>query len=135
MGLLPPASSLRSPSRLYRRELPLSKTQDWLKAERQNWTNLVQHVASFANQRIAAIDEELGKLAPIAGPLESQLESLEWEGPSSNGWWWVKKAEVPLAIEKETEKWGKGGFKGAKWHYFVASKDGNLLKKERGSQT
>jgi hypothetical protein len=90
---------------------------------------------AYANQRIAAIDEEIGRLEvpAVAGPLESQLESLKWEGPSK-GWWWIKKADTPLAIAKQAEKWGKDGFRAAKWHYFVASKDGNLLKKERGSK-
>lgn len=95
-------------------------------AEIRAQVHALEVVLEFLSKYLADL-----KGIPLTGEsLEVRLDSLKWEGPSK-GWWWIKKAAIPAAIEAEVSKWNKDGFKGGRFYYFVASKDGNLLKKER----
>jgi hypothetical protein len=104
-----------------------------LKAERQVWSDFVQYVGAFANQRIAAIDEELQNPTPetISMPLESQLEALPWKEAASRKCEYVRDAPVDLV---EKVRASKGGIKGKDHHFITSSTEPTLFRFKRGSR-
>jgi len=104
-----------------------------LNAERQVWLDFVQYVAAFANQRIAAIDDELqNPEAPqtIPIPLDSQLEALPWKAAASKKCDYVRAAPVDLV---EQVRASRGGIAGKDHHFTASSTEPTLFRFERGS--
>jgi hypothetical protein len=88
---------------------------------------------AFANQRIAAIDDELQHLEASQTissiPLESQLESLPWKEAASKKCDYVRGAPADL-IEKVR---ARGGVKGKDHHFTASSTEPTLFRFKRGS--
>jgi hypothetical protein len=102
-----------------------------LKAERQVWSDFVQYVVAFANQRIAAIDDELQNLEVpqmTSIPLESQLEALPWKEAASKKCDYVRGAPADL-IEKVRAI--KGGINGKDHHFTTSSTEPTLFRFKR----
>ncbi len=90
----------------------------------------------FANQEIAAIDEEIFLRETQQGTsitsLEVELESLAWKEAASKKCDYVK--DVPLGLVEKVRSL-KGGFKGQNHHFTAYATNQTLFRFKRSSKS